>query len=128
MSVLVNTEVMLLLIYTWEYSQVTPPRHLCYTEMKTIRNPRVLFKNKIVWKLHKTPRSCLLYTNNIPRMCQKKIIPLSWIVILKQKLFFSTKYWLCCGTLKLDQQKGVHGRDRMVIGFTTTYAICAYHH
>jgi hypothetical protein len=23
---------------------------------------------------------------------------------------------------------GRHGRDRMVVGFTTTYAICAYHH
>jgi len=23
---------------------------------------------------------------------------------------------------------GRHGRDRMVIGFTTTYAISAYHH
>jgi hypothetical protein len=25
-------------------------------------------------------------------------------------------------------QKGRRGRDRMVVGFTTTYAICAYHH
>jgi hypothetical protein len=23
---------------------------------------------------------------------------------------------------------GCHGRDRMVVGFTTTYAIRAYHH
>jgi hypothetical protein len=24
--------------------------------------------------------------------------------------------------------RGRHGRDRMVVGFTTTYAIRAYHH
>ena len=24
--------------------------------------------------------------------------------------------------------RGRHGRDRMVVGFTTTYAISAYHH
>ena len=24
--------------------------------------------------------------------------------------------------------RGCHGRDRMVVGFTTTYAISAYHH
>jgi len=24
--------------------------------------------------------------------------------------------------------RGSHGRDRMVVGFTTTYAISAYHH
>ena len=26
------------------------------------------------------------------------------------------------------QSRGRHGRDHMVIGFTTTYAISAYHH
>jgi len=25
-------------------------------------------------------------------------------------------------------QVGCHGRDRMVVGFTSTYAISAYHH
>jgi len=32
--------------------------------------------------------------------------------------------------LKNDRRQpwGRHGRDRMVVGFTTTYAICAYHH
>ena len=24
--------------------------------------------------------------------------------------------------------RGRHGRDRMIVGFTTTYAISAYHH
>ena len=24
--------------------------------------------------------------------------------------------------------RGLCGRDRMVVGFTTTYTICAYHH
>ena len=24
--------------------------------------------------------------------------------------------------------RGHHGRDRMALGFTTTYGICAYHH
>jgi len=24
--------------------------------------------------------------------------------------------------------RGCHGRDRMVVGFTTTYAISVYHH
>jgi len=28
----------------------------------------------------------------------------------------------------LKQQRGCHGRDRMVVGFTTTYAIGACHH
>jgi len=27
----------------------------------------------------------------------------------------------------LTFQRGCHGRDRMVVGFTTTYAISAYH-
>jgi len=27
-----------------------------------------------------------------------------------------------------ELEKGCHGRDRMVDGFTTTYAISAYHH
>ena len=27
-----------------------------------------------------------------------------------------------------DHETGCHGRDRMVVGFTTTYAIGAYHH
>ena len=27
-----------------------------------------------------------------------------------------------------DVQGAVHGRDRMVVGFITTYAISAYHH
>ena len=27
-----------------------------------------------------------------------------------------------------DHEMGCHGRDRMVVGFTTTYAIGAYHH
>jgi len=26
------------------------------------------------------------------------------------------------------KHRGRRGRDRMVVGFTTTYAICAYHH
>ena len=28
----------------------------------------------------------------------------------------------------LMSQRGRRGRDRMVVGFTTTYAISAYHH
>jgi len=27
-----------------------------------------------------------------------------------------------------NQERGRHGRDRKVVGFTTTYAISAYHH
>jgi hypothetical protein len=27
-----------------------------------------------------------------------------------------------------NQERRRHGRDRMVVGFTTTYAISAYHH
>ena len=29
---------------------------------------------------------------------------------------------------KLDLKRGRHGSNRMVVGFTTTYAISAYHH
>ena len=35
-----------------------------------------------------------------------------------------SSHGLCPGELK----RGCHGRDRMVVGFTTTYAISAYHH
>ena len=27
-----------------------------------------------------------------------------------------------------SKKRGCHGRDRMLVGFTTTYAISAYHH
>jgi hypothetical protein len=30
--------------------------------------------------------------------------------------------------LKVYSNRGCRGRDRMVVGFTTTYAISAYHH
>jgi hypothetical protein len=30
--------------------------------------------------------------------------------------------------LVLDETRGRRGRDRMVVGFTATYAISAYHH
>jgi hypothetical protein len=30
--------------------------------------------------------------------------------------------------LLYTNQKGCHGRDRMVVGLTTTYEISAYHH
>jgi len=30
--------------------------------------------------------------------------------------------------LYYQKAKGSHGRDRMVVGFTNTYAIIAYHH
>ena len=34
-----------------------------------------------------------------------------------------------CSTFKLiSVLRGLRGRDRMVVGFTTTYAISAYHH
>jgi len=32
--------------------------------------------------------------------------------------------FLCC----IHLHEGRHGRDRMVVGFTTTHAISAYHH
>jgi hypothetical protein len=28
----------------------------------------------------------------------------------------------------IEESRGSRGRDRMVVGFTTTYAISAYHH
>jgi len=30
--------------------------------------------------------------------------------------------------IKLDYLRGRRGRDRMVVGFTTTYAISSYHY
>jgi hypothetical protein len=33
-------------------------------------------------------------------------------------------FWFIC----LNEHKVCHGHDRMVVGFTTTYAISAYHH
>ena len=31
-------------------------------------------------------------------------------------------------TFDIKPERGCHGRDGMVVGFTTTYAIRAYHH
>jgi hypothetical protein len=37
--------------------------------------------------------------------------------------------YICKGdTSSILLWRGRHGRDRMVVGFTTTYAISAYHH
>ena len=33
-----------------------------------------------------------------------------------------------CAEKKPEKTWGHHGRDRMVVGFTTTYAISAYYH
>jgi len=43
---------------------------------------------------------------------------------MKQGLL-NTLLW---SNLSSDMTGGRRGRDRMVIGFTTTYAISAYHH
>ena len=43
---------------------------------------------------------------------------------MKQGLL-NTLLW---SNLSSDVTGGRHGHHRMVIGFTTTYAICAYHH
>ena len=37
------------------------------------------------------------------------------------------KFW-CCKGFRIVIRKEGHDRDRMVVGFTTTYAISAYHH
>ena len=40
-------------------------------------------------------------------------------------------FWIVLSQLLLDFQKQIRGRcgrDRMVVGFITTYAISAYHH
>jgi hypothetical protein len=34
----------------------------------------------------------------------------------------------CIKNLQFHFYKGLHGGDRMVVGFSTTYAISAYHH
>jgi hypothetical protein len=37
----------------------------------------------------------------------------------------------CLGLSKFvvsETRRGCHGRDRMVVGFTTTYAISVFHH
>jgi len=37
-------------------------------------------------------------------------------------------YHLCVFYLFGIINRGRRGRDRMVVGYTTTYAICVYHH
>jgi len=37
-------------------------------------------------------------------------------------------YCIWHGDVEPNQRGGRRGRDRMVVGFTTTYAIGAYHH
>jgi len=34
----------------------------------------------------------------------------------------------CFRTLVIKRKRSRRGRDRMVVGFTTTYAISGYHH
>ena len=47
------------------------------------------------------------------------------LTLSKQEVFiFSTSHYMD----KLAVIKGYRGRDRMVVGSTTTYAIGAYHH
>ena len=41
--------------------------------------------------------------------------------------FFCFSYYRICITIR-PNMGGCHGRDRMLVGFTTTYAISAYHH
>jgi hypothetical protein len=38
------------------------------------------------------------------------------------------EFGLYIGKRKFQSLRGRRGRDRMVVGFTTTYAISAYHH
>ena len=58
--------------------------------------------------------------------------------IISSKSLFSSKTTkalkfiidFCIGMLQSSalKDRGCHGRDRMVVGFTTTYSIGAYHH
>ena len=56
------------------------------------------------------------------------LLPKTWIIYLYKYfvwLFFSSLSFISV----LNHCKGGHhGRDRMVVGFTTTYAISAHHH
>jgi len=37
------------------------------------------------------------------------------------------KVYICMSSAT-NNKRGCHGHDRMVVGFTATYAISAYHH
>jgi len=71
------------------------------------------------------------------------------IIVFVRETHTAVREWACCTTMELvykgpDEQHlpsclygfnlgafqrwGRRGRDRMVVGFTTTYAISAYHH
>ena len=60
---------------------------------------------------------------------QVSIFPLfydfDWILDVLTIFCFS--YYRICITIR-PNMGGCHGRDRMLVGFTTTYAISAYHH
>jgi len=66
---------------------------------------------------------------------------LSWFRANKTLIFLLKKCCVLCGEAMItkyivlawpDQgsnpRRDLRGRDRMVVGFTTTYVICAYHH
>jgi hypothetical protein len=50
------------------------------------------------------------------------------IAIVKLKCFLSKTNLDTKETVGYKFAQGCHGRDHMVVGFTTTYAISAYHH
>ena len=39
-----------------------------------------------------------------------------------------TLSFICDALISVIKQVGSRGRDRMIVGFTTTYSISAYHH
>jgi hypothetical protein len=52
------------------------------------------------------------------------------LILLKEFFFWGlglVGLW-CLMTLSTIVQLYIGGHDRMVVGFITTYAICAYHH
>ena len=52
-----------------------------------------------------------------------------WLTKMWVSIFMSmTRFWNNLKQVQSNSKGGRRGRDRMVVGFTTSYAISAYHH
>ena len=70
---------------------------------------------------------CYIYisSNNIYVKCRNQDFMMVWFSSMKTDFFFKFQ-WLPCR--HSNRSRSRRGRDIMVVEFTTTYAITAYHH
>jgi hypothetical protein len=66
-------------------------------------------------------------------ICHENIKNIDFELSKKFEMFYRARVWLHTVGVKLVNKiffynRGRRGRDHMVVGFITTYAISAYHH